>query len=112
MKRQFRQRDPRFGAALVVGKFSQKPLQRLGRFLVSLRSLGETFLNQEIAACFLVSATLAQLMIIGQKASMVAQLQPGERSIKERTGREGGEVCATVSNVWAAASKCLAPYCA
>ena len=88
VKRQFRQRDPRFARALVMGKFSQKRLQCLGRFLVSLRRLGETFLEQQVAARFLVPAGLAHLTIIGQKARVVAHLEPGERSIKERIGGE------------------------
>ena len=38
----------------------------------------QTFLNQEIAACILIPATLAQLMISALKARMIARLQPGE----------------------------------
>ena len=46
MKRQFGERDPRFGAAPVKGKILQEHLQRLCGFFVSLGSLGETFLDQ------------------------------------------------------------------
>ena len=64
------------------GKLSQERLECLYRFLVSLRGLGQTFLEQQITARFLVPAALAHFAIVSHKARMVAQLEPRQRSIE------------------------------
>ena len=57
-------------------KIPKKAVQRFRRFIVSLRRLGEAFLERQVAARIRIAPALGQLFYVRGEPRIITQLEP------------------------------------
>src|SRR5205814_1987555 len=108
MKSQLGERHPGFGRAAVRGELAHEIGQRLRGLVVSVRGLGEAFLQQKIGARLIVRSAARHFLRIREESLLVVLLKPRERSIEKRVAaksRRPARSSARAKYHWASARR-------
>src|SRR5256714_3078656 len=90
VKRQLGQRHPGFGRTPVAWEFAQKTFDRLGSITVSVRGLGQTLLEEEIAPRRVARRAVRQLFRVREETILIVLLDPRSGGVNNRFAPRGG----------------------